>query len=137
LYSGANALASVMPSRRAFVKDSALLGAASLVPAVRAAQEAPASDLASAHGDLRALEVSSATLARDESHWKRVAAKYRIIKAPTNFEAGYFGMMAGPVLDAFHTHIDYANRGNSYFARTEFPALLHNARSRVAAFIGA
>lgn len=45
---------------------------------------------------------SPAEVARDESYWRRVAAQYRVLDRTTNLEAGYFGMMASPVLAAYH-----------------------------------
>ena len=77
------------------------------------------------------------TLARDEAHWKRIAQNYRVMDSVTNMEAGYFGMMATPVLEAFHRNIDRANRGSSYFSRREFPAIAASVRERVASFVGA
>jgi selenocysteine lyase/cysteine desulfurase len=50
-------------------------------------------------------------------------------------EAGYFGMMALPVLEAYKKNIDRANRDSSYFARREFPELSQAVRTRVADFI--
>ncbi len=76
-------------------------------------------------------------VARDEVFWARVADQYRVTPAVTNLEAGYFGLMAQPVLAAFHRHIDRANRDSSLFARREFPALLETIRAQVAEFIGA
>ena len=76
-------------------------------------------------------------VARDETFWKRVALRYRVKDGVTNMEAGYFGMMAKPVLDAYHRNIDRVNRDSSFHARREFPALSQQVRERVAAFIGA
>jgi isopenicillin-N epimerase len=78
-----------------------------------------------------------AQVARDEVFWAHVADQYRVTPGVTNFEAGYFGLMAQPVLAAFHRHVDRANRDSSLFARREFPELLETIRRRVAAFIGA
>lgn len=126
-----------MPTRRVFVKSAALLGAASLLPehtvgATDPGRSAPDSEIVSLNN-----AVDPAALARDEAHWKRVAQNYRVLDSVTNLEAGYFGMMATPVLDAFHRNIDRANSASSFFARREFPAMQQNARERVAAFIGA
>ncbi len=114
-----------MPSRRTFIKDAALLSAASLaigntrLPPLDAPQKAPQD------------------LARDEAYWARVAARYRVTQGVTNMEGGYFGLMALPVLEAFHRNIDRANDGSSYFARRDFPAIYQAVRARVAAFVGA
>lgn len=127
------------PSRRDFLRDSAILGAASLA--------VPATGLAL---DARSLAVETATpvalapmagdplvVARDEQYWQTVAAQYRITDRVTNLEAGYFGLMAAPVLRKHHEHIDRVNRENSFFARREYGPLLRTARERVAAFVGA
>jgi len=125
-----------MTTRRVFVKSAALFGAASLIPD-HAAQAAGRSSEAPTVGSEPASATDPATLAKDEAHWKRVASNYRIPDNVTNMEAGYFGMMATPVLEAFHRHIDRANSASSYFARREFPAILQGVRERVATFVGA
>lgn len=76
-------------------------------------------------------------VARDEGFWRQVADRYRVTDGVTNLEAGFFGLMAGPVLEAFHRNVDRANRDSSFFARREFPALLQQVRTQVAAFLGA
>lgn len=75
-------------------------------------------------------------VAQDESYWREVAAQYAITDAVTNLEAGYWGMMAAPVLAAYHRHVDRVNRENSYFARRQFPGLSQQARARTAAALG-
>jgi len=75
--------------------------------------------------------------ARDEEFWRQVADRYRVTDGVTNMEAGYFGLMAGPVLEAYHRHVDRANRDSSLFARREFPALSAQVRAQVATFLGA
>jgi selenocysteine lyase/cysteine desulfurase len=77
------------------------------------------------------------TVARDEDYWRRVAAYYQVDSGYTNLEAGYFGMMAAPVLAAFHRHTDRVNRSSSYYARREYDADFAAARARVATFLGA
>jgi isopenicillin-N epimerase len=132
-----------MPTRRSFMKDAALLGAASLAastPVMAAPSSASASASASASDALPALDLPAGTpaeVARDEAFWKRVAARYRVTSGVTNMEAGYFGLMALPVLAAFHRNIDRANRDSSYFARREYPALMQGVRQQVATFVGA
>jgi isopenicillin-N epimerase len=74
--------------------------------------------------------------ARDEAYWRQVADRYRVTDNVTNMEAGYFGLMAGPVLEAYHQNVDRANRDSSIFARREFPGLSEQVRSEVAAFLG-
>ena len=137
-----------MSTRRVFVKSAALLGAASLVPERAPAQlEHAEAVIADTRFDGTSVDfdrpmsaesvVDPATLARDEAYWNRVAQNYRSIESVTNMEAGYFGMMATPVLEAFHRNIDRANRGSSHFSRREFPAIAQSVRERVASFVGA
>ena len=114
-----------MPTRRTFLKDATLFGAASL---------------ALGNATLPPLDrppVTPQDLARDEAFWARVAARYRVTDGVTNMEAGYFGLMALPVLDAFHRNIDRANRDSSLFARREYPAIYQSVREKVATFVGA
>ncbi len=124
-----------MTTRREFVRNAALVSAASLTvvsPAVAHAtpHAEPLPPLDRPVGD-------PLTVAQDEAYWQRVAAQYRITDRTTNLEAGYFGMMATPVLEAYHRHIDRVNRESSFFARREYPAMLNAARVRVATELGA
>ena len=121
-----------MATRREFLKDTALFGAALTAPLV--ASTAPTPRL---RAPLAPPQGTAAQVAGDEAFWSRVAEQYRVTDAVTNFEAGYFGLMAIPVLEAYHRHVDRANRDNSYFARREYPALAEQVRAKVAAFIGA
>jgi selenocysteine lyase/cysteine desulfurase len=66
-----------------------------------------------------------------------VAAYYRVADGYTNLEAGYFGMMAAPVLAEYHRHVDRVNRESSHYARRGYDADLASARARVADFLGA
>ncbi len=128
-----------MSTRRTFLKDTALLGAMSLAsPSPASASASPLeADSASHLPPLAAPAGPPSQVARDEAYWREVAARYRVKSDVTNLEAGFFGMMAVPVLEAYHRHIDRANRDSSWFARREYPALAQQARERVAAFIGA
>lgn len=72
-------------------------------------------------------------IARDEKYWAEIAAQYRITDRTTNLEGGYFGMMAKPVLAAYHEHIDRVNLESSLFARRDWPALQQASRERAAA----
>lgn len=135
-----------MTTRRGFVKEAALNGALLLGSASALAAQSGAGlgehteeEFPPGESGARAPAPSRdpATLARDEAHWKRIAQNYRVIDSVTNLEAGYFGMMATPVLEAFHRNIDRANRGSSYFSRREFPAIAASVRERVATFVGA
>jgi hypothetical protein len=117
-----------MPTRRAFLRDASLIGAASLTLA--------STRPAAAWDSPQAPRTNPADLARDEAFWARIAAQYRVPAGVTNLEGGYFGMMAAPVLEAFHRNTDRANGGSSYFARREFGGILQSVRGKVAAFIG-
>lgn len=77
------------------------------------------------------------TVAQDEGYWRRVAAHYRVSDRFTNMEAGYFGMMAAPVLAAYHRHIDRVNQESSFYVRRAYNADLEASRTRVAGFLGA
>ena len=125
-----------MSTRRSFMKDAAVLGAASLAagtPALAASSHAvPNTPLPPLEPPVGAPH----EVAQDETYWKQVADRYRVKDGVTNMEAGYFGMMAQPVLEAYHRNIDRANRDSSFFARREFPAASQAVRERVAQFIG-
>lgn len=121
-------------SRRAFLGATGVAGLALAAPSCAPGREAGRAD------DLPPLDRPSgdpAAVARDEAYWQRVAAHYRVPAEYTNLEAGFFGMMAAPVLAEFHRQVDRANFGSSHFARREFGAESAAARDRAAAFLGA
>lgn len=129
-----------MTTRRDFVRSAALASAASLAAAVpaRAALTLDPSEVR----DLLREPITPPPgtpdqVARDEKYWRKVAARYRIIEDATNLEAGYYGMLAAPVLQAFHHNIDRVNRASSYFARREYVAIHNGVKARVAAMLGA
>lgn len=142
-----------MSTRRDFVRSAALASAASLAASASAPSPLHATtttNTTTATAMLDADEARALLLeplappvgrpeetARDERYWKKVAARYRILDGTTNLEAGYFGMMATPVLEAYHRHIDEVNRASSYFARREYPKRFTAARDRVAVALGA
>lgn len=78
-----------------------------------------------------------AVVARDEAYWNRVAAHYRVSADFTNLEAGYFGMMAAPVLVEYHRQIDRVNRESSRYARGAWNEESATALARLADFLGA
>lgn len=133
-----------MSTRRDFVRSAALASAASLAASasaplpVNAATPLGADEARELLLEPLAPPAGAADeVARDEAYWNKVAARYRILDGTTNLEAGYFGMMATPVLDAYHRHIDEVNRASSYFARREYPRRFAATRDRVAAALGA
>jgi selenocysteine lyase/cysteine desulfurase len=121
-------------TRRSFLGATGLAGVA-LAGRLRA-EGASASETPDAQTDLRRPTGTPDLVAQDESYWRRVAANYRVSSKFTNLEAGFFGMMAAPVLAAYHRHIDEVNVESSYYARRTYPAELEKARARVAGFLG-
>ncbi len=123
-----------MITRRGFIGTASLAGLAAALPVEAERREHQG------QGSLPPLDRPSGSpeaVARDEAYWQRVAAYYRIGTGYTNLEAGYWGMMALPVLTTYHGHIDRVNRDNSYYARREYDKDLAAARERVARFVGA
>ncbi len=120
-----------MLTRRSFLGSAGLAGVA--LAGVRALE---ARELADAQTALDRPAGAPDAVARDEAYWRRVAAQYRVSSAYTNLEAGYFGMMAAPVLAAYHRHIDRVNLDSSHYARLDWPAEAEAARARAAAFLG-
>jgi len=121
-------------SRRAFLGSAGTAGLA-LATAGCAAPGDRTSDQ-----DLPALDRPGGApeaVARDESYWARVAAHYRISPGFTNLEAGFFGMMAAPVLAEFHRQVDRVNAESSFYARRAFGEASQAVRERVAGFLGA
>lgn len=131
-----------MTSRRHFLASAAAASAASLAAsAALAADEAPVARSASRPTAPEPLPPPPAgtpeQVAQDEAFWRTVAAQYQVLDGTTNLEAGFFGMMAAPVLAAYHQHIDRVNRASSYFARREYAPFVRTARERVAQALGA
>lgn len=124
-----------MTTRRRFLRDAGLVGAAALVPA--SSPQAPAAGSGASRRALQVPPGAPERVARDESFWASVAERYDITRNVINLEGGYFGLMALPVLEAYRRHIDQANRDSSYFARRTFPTIYQSVRERIAAFLGA
>lgn len=113
-------------SRRNFFGTAGLAGAAVLAPPL---------SLASADELLPQLARPKGTpevVARDESFWRRVAAHYKVSRRFTNLEAGFWGMMASPVLNQFLHHTQRVNTESSFYARRSYDAEVEAARARVA-----
>ena len=131
---------SSMTNRRDFLRRAAVATSASAVSLTMRPGLVPPPEILELASANRALPTppagSPATVAEDEAYWREVAAQYAVTDKVTNLEAGYWGMMANPVLAAYHRHVDRVNRENSWFARREFPALSQAARQRVAAALG-
>ena len=126
--------------RRDFVKQAAAVGAASLAfhaPVSVAGAAGVSGNEASDPPPLAPLPGPLQAVVQDEAYWSKVAAQYPVTDAVINLEAGYFGIMAAPVLAAHHRHVDRVNRESSYFARRAYPPILMQARDAVAQFVGA
>lgn len=123
-----------MLSRRSFLGSAGVAGLG-LAAADGSATSLPAG--IQQPGPLNRPAGSPEVVARDEAYWRRVAAHYRVSPKYTNLEAGFFGMMAAPVLAAYHRHVDRVNLESSYYARRGYDADLEAARVRVAGFLGA
>ncbi len=130
-----------MTNRRDFLRRAAVGGTATAASLIASRSGlAPPRDIIELARTNRGLPTppsgSPASVAQDEAWWREVAAQYAITNKATNLEAGYWGMMANPVLAAYHGHLDRVNRENSWFARREFPAISQAARQRVATALG-
>lgn len=75
-------------------------------------------------------------VATDEAYWREIARQYQVTDRITNMEAGFFGMMAAPVLAAYHRNVDRVNRESSFFARRAYPEIFAASRARAAAALG-
>ena len=120
-----------MLTRRSFLGSAGMAGVA--FATIRALE---ARELAAVQANLQRPAGVPERIAQDEAFWRRVAAEYRVSNEYVNLEAGFFGMMAAPVLAAYHRHIDRVNLESSHFARIDFPAEAEAARARAAAFLG-
>ena len=127
-----------MTTRRDFLRSAALASAASL--AVPATSDASTPSALAGRREPVALPLpptgSAQAVAQDEPYWREIAKQYAVTDQVTNMEAGFFGMMAAPVLAAYHRNIDQVNRESSYFARRSYPAIAEAARARVAGALG-
>lgn len=126
-----------MTTRREFLRRAGVLSAAPLVLPACAEPTPSVSQAGPSVGPLPAPPPGDpADVARNEGWWARVAENYRVTDEVTNLEAGYFGMMATPVLEAYHAHVDRVNRASSYYARQEYGAAVGAARRRTAGALG-
>lgn len=115
-------------NRRRFLGSAGLAGATLAAPPIGAATDEPIPALGRPEG-------TPGAVAKDEAYWSRVAARYRVSPRITNLEAGYWGMMAAPVLADFARNVERVNLESSYYAREVFPADFEAVRMRVAAFL--
>ncbi len=126
-----------MTTRREFLRRAAAASAASLALPACAAPSVSGSGGTGTELPLPATSPGSPpAAARDEAYWREIAAYYEVTDRTTNMEAGFFGMMAAPVLAAYHRNIDRVNRESSYFARRSYGAISGASRVRVAEALG-
>jgi len=76
-------------------------------------------------------------IAGDETYWSRIAAQYDVTDEVVNFENGYWGLMARPVLDAFIRNTERVNRSNSWYARRDYYGEIQPVQQRLAEMLGA
>ena len=74
-------------------------------------------------GDVKALfagvaDTPAADLAKDETFWAGIRAKYKLKPDYINLENGYYSMQAEPVLEAFVARVREVNKQGSYYMRT-------------------
>jgi isopenicillin-N epimerase len=77
-----------------------------------------------------------AALADDEAWWAQVRALYDLTDDVVMLDNGYWGSMAGPVMQAYQAATATVNRGNAWFGRRTFPALFDDARAQLAQVLG-
>lgn len=107
-----------------------LQGAAASAAALNALSPANASPLVQKTAD------NSKKTAADEAYWREIAKHYDVTQDVINFENGYWGLMAKPVLDAFLRHTEYVNRQNSWYARRQYNDDIRPIHERIAQFLG-
>ena len=116
-------------SRRNSVRSAALAGVALAAPTSRQSAQQPLPALTRPDGP-------PGIVASDEAFWSRVAAHYEGSDRITNLEAGYWGIMAVPVLAEYVRNLESVNVASSYYARGDYLVDLQTARTRVAAALG-
>jgi len=61
-------------------------------------------------------QIASETLDRDsDAFWETIRAQYKVTDEFTNLNAGHWGIMSEPVLEAFVEHTRYINSYSSYY----------------------
>tara|TARA_R100000365_G_C2748634_1_gene80896 strand:+ start:4663 stop:5940 length:1278 start_codon:yes stop_codon:yes gene_type:complete len=76
-------------------------------------------------------------IAMDETFWRTIARYYDVTPDVVNFENGYWGLMAKPVMNAFFRNTEKINRSNSWYARREYFSDIQPIHQRLADFLGA
>src|SRR3954449_63497 len=80
-----------------------------------------------------AAPISAAAAADD---WERIAREYDVTREVIQLEHGNWGMMARPVLAAYHAMVERVNRDTSYYARRGMVADLERVRAALAQAMG-
>jgi len=117
-------------SRRSFFGASASFAGAVFVPSLTGQSNESLPALATPSG-------SAGVVAQDEAYWERVAAYYHVAKTFTNLEAGFWGMMASPVLAQYERNVERVNMESSYYARGEYLRDVEAVRARAAGVVRA
>lgn len=114
-------------TRRLVMKGAAVAAASFTTETACTASPVPAS----------AGERTVQDIASDEAFWRPIVAQYDVTPDVVNFENGYWGLMAKPVLEAFVRNTEKVNRNNSWYARRDYYAEIQPIHARIAAFLGA
>lgn len=120
-------------SRRNMLKLVGATGAASLLAPRSLAQPAPTPASLPPVPALPPLPSGTAVaVARNTAYWQAVAAQYQVTPEVVNFENGYWGVMAQPVLKKYEKHVEVVNRRNSFYARREYDKELEQVQALAA-----
>jgi isopenicillin-N epimerase len=68
--------------------------------------------------------------------WERIAREYDVTREVIQLEHGNWGMMARPVLAAYHATVERVNRDTSYYARRGMVQDLETVRAGLASAMG-
>ena len=88
---------------------------------------------AAAAAPIAAAPIAAAAASDD---WDRIAAEYDVTREVIQLEHGNWGMMARPVLAAYHAHVERVNRDTSYYARRNMVGDIEAIRGMVADTMG-
>nr|WP_321362527.1 aminotransferase class V-fold PLP-dependent enzyme [uncultured Hyphomonas sp.] len=114
-------------TRRLVMKGAAVAAASFTTETACAAAPVPAS----------AEERTVQDIASDEAFWRPIVAQYDVTPEIVNFENGYWGLMAKPVMEAFFRNTEKVNRNNSWYARRDYYSDMQPIHARIAGFLGA
>ena len=109
-------------TRRLVMKGAAVAAASFATETACTAAPVPAS----------AGEQAVQDIASDEAFWRPIVAQYDVTPNVVNFENGYWGLMAKPVLEAFVRNTEKVNRNNSWYARRDYYSDIQPIHARIA-----